>query len=297
MNRNKIFSLVCGLLVLVICTAIPLPALDYDTPFTSTMVRHVGLLLIAAPLLAMAIPSENYMRKPLTALSRLTARRPVIAWLAGILPMWLWHLPLLYNLPAHAGGILSCSPFLTVPTHAAATATAVATHTAILGSNATTAAAATIHAATGIATTHAAAITTHAAAAAAAPLSATALSAPIATISIPAPIIALIPWIHTPSLLLAGLLFCWPLITPYSSSRLSALQSILYLASACIACSLAGLLITFAPQGMYRGITIHDQQSGGLIMWVPCCFVYLAATMTLLIRWLSQKEPVNLIHS
>jgi len=123
------------------------------------------------------------------------------------------------------------------------------------------------------------------------------LRASFATISLPAAITRIIPWIHTPSLLLAGFIFCWPLVTPYPSLRLPALHSILYLASACVACSLAGLLITYAPQGMYRGVTIHDQQSGGLIMWVPCCFLYLSATMTLLIRWLSLKEPVNLIHS
>jgi len=263
MNRNKILSLVCGLLILVICTAVPLPSLDPDTPFTAAMLRHVGLLLIAAPLLAMAIPADNGMRKPLTNLSRLTARHPSVAWLAGILTMWLWHLPVFYNLPASAGGILSCSPFL--PAHGSA---------AILAAQAATAA-----------------VTTHAATAAAT------LPASFATISLPTSITAIIPWIHTPSLLLAGFIFCWPLVTPYPSLRLPALHSILYLASACVACSLAGLLITYAPQGMYRGVTIHDQQSGGLIMWVPCCFLYLSASMTLLIRWLSLKEPVNLIHS
>lgn len=262
MNPNKILtrrytptlrhvSLVCGLLVLVGCIAVPLPSLDLDTPFTAAMVRHVGLLLIAAPLLAMAIPSDNGMRKPLTSLSRLTAHHPAIAWVAGILTMWLWHLPIFYNLPASAGGILSCSPFL--PAHGSP------------------------------------ALAAHAAAAA--------LPASFATISLPATITRIIPLIHTPSLLLAGFIFCWPLVTPYPSLRLPAMHSILYLASACVACSLAGLLITYAPQGMYRGVTIHDQQSGGLIMCVPCCFLYLTATMTLLIRWLSLKEPVKLIHS
>jgi len=260
-------SLVCGLLVLVTCIAVPLPSLDLNTPFTAAMLRHVGLLLIAAPLLAMAIPSDNGMRKPLTSLSRLTAHHPAIAWLAGILTMWLWHLPIFYNLPANAGGLLSCSPFL--PAHGSPPALAV--HAAAAFQSA------------------AAAITSHAAAAA--------LPASFATISLPAAITRIIPWIHTPSLLLAGFIFCWPLVTPYSSLRLPALHSILYLASACVACSLAGLLITYAPQGMYRGVTVHDQQSGGLIMWVPCCFLYLSATMTLLIRWLSLKEPVNLIHS
>jgi cytochrome c oxidase assembly factor CtaG len=250
----------CGLLILVACIAVPFPALDYDTPFTGHMVRHVGLLLLAAPLLAMAIPSDNPMRKTLTNLSRLTARRPMIAWVAGVSMMWFWHLPVLYNAPANAAGILSCSPFLLHPIHAAAAIPIHATSAALP-----------------------------------APTAAAPLSASI-TLSLPTTLTSLIPVIRDASLLVAGFLFYWPLVTPYPSFRLPALQAILYLAFACITCSLAGLLITYAPHGMYRGVSVHDQQSGGLIMWVPCCFLYLSASMWLLIRWLSQKEPLSIIH-
>jgi putative membrane protein len=121
--------------------------------------------------------------------------------------------------------------------------------------------------------------------------------------------------VHLFSLLLAGILFCWPLIHPYAAYRLSPLKSILYLSSACVFCSLLGLLITFAPLGIYLpylhvhdsygylslirnryGISVAvDQQMAGLIMWVPCCFIYLSASMIILVKWLSEPHGVTAI--
>ncbi|HVS96530.1 MAG TPA: cytochrome c oxidase assembly protein [Puia sp.] len=100
----------------------------------------------------------------------------------------------------------------------------------------------------------------------------------------------IIPLLHDASLLAAGVLFWWPVINPCRSFRLPPLRAVVYLASACICCSLLGLLITFARPGVYRGIGLTDQQTGGMIMWVPCCIVYLTASMGLLIGWLSKKE-------
>jgi cytochrome c oxidase assembly factor CtaG len=85
-------------------------------------------------------------------------------------------------------------------------------------------------------------------------------------------------------------------ITPYAEYRLSPPKAVLYLSGACVFCSLLGLLITFAPAGTYRQVTAADQQTGGLIMWVPCCFVYLSASMYLLIRWFSLKEELPMIQ-
>jgi cytochrome c oxidase assembly factor CtaG len=122
-------------------------------------------------------------------------------------------------------------------------------------------------------------------------------------------------YMHVLSLWLAGILFCWPLIGPYKQHRILPLTGVLYLATACIACSLLGLLITFAPPGLYHiqmvmqhtmhskydvwdniiqnrwGITPEmDQQIAGLIMWVPCCFIYLSGAMFLLKKWLYDKD-------
>jgi cytochrome c oxidase assembly factor CtaG len=126
------------------------------------------------------------------------------------------------------------------------------------------------------------------------------------------PFINVLPDVHSISLLIAGMLFSWPVIGPYAHYRINPLSGILYLVSACVFCSLLGLLITFAPEGLYThhlglnngdytsmliknnlGISsAMDQQIAGLIMWVPCCFVYLAGCMFLLKRWYNQKEEI-----
>lgn len=112
------------------------------------------------------------------------------------------------------------------------------------------------------------------------------------------------------SLLLAGIVFCWPVINPYHAYRIPPLSAVLYLSTACLFCTILGLMITFAPLGIYShylnmtdsygylnlirnqwkisaGI---DQQAAGLIMWVPCCFIYLTASMAILITWFDRKE-------
>jgi cytochrome c oxidase assembly factor CtaG len=33
-----------------------------------------------------------------------------------------------------------------------------------------------------------------------------------------------------------------------------------------------------------------DQQAAGLIMWVPCCLIYVTGAMYLLVDWFKQKE-------
>ncbi len=115
-------------------------------------------------------------------------------------------------------------------------------------------------------------------------------------------------YLHMLSLLVAGMLFWWPIINPYAKYRLNELPAVLYLTTACIGCSLLGLLITFAPAGLFtshlimeddisRSISMQwgiskemDQQIAGLIMWVPCCFIYVTASMVLLHKWFITKE-------
>jgi len=111
------------------------------------------------------------------------------------------------------------------------------------------------------------------------------------------------------SLIFAGVLFSAPVIHPDKKYRIDALSGVVYLFTACIGCSLLGLLITFAPAGTYRhflsmhdefgwnkiilqmGITqSSDQQAAGLIMWVPCCLIYLTGALYLLVHWFKQKE-------
>ncbi len=115
----------------------------------------------------------------------------------------------------------------------------------------------------------------------------------------------LIHAVQTFTLLFLGMLFWRPIVGPRVEERLSPLIGILYLFSACIGCSLLGIWITFAPVSvcpvfmsptaspgilaMIRddwGLTpAMDQQIGGLLMWVPPCFVYLGAILVLLSRF------------
>lgn len=112
------------------------------------------------------------------------------------------------------------------------------------------------------------------------------------------------------SLIIAGILFSAPVIHPNKEYRIDPLSGVVYLFTACIGCSLLGLLITFAPLGTYQHfLSMHDsyrlnqtilqdwkitqsidQQAAGLIMWVPCCLIYVTGAMYLLVHWFKQKE-------
>jgi putative membrane protein len=115
--------------------------------------------------------------------------------------------------------------------------------------------------------------------------------------------------IHMLSLLILGLIFNWPVFTPVNWRKLSYLQSALYLFTACVGCTVLGILIVFAPAGMYTrfftgnntailelvqkkwGISPDiDQQAGGLIMWVPACMIYLTDIMISLAHWYRTGE-------
>jgi len=113
------------------------------------------------------------------------------------------------------------------------------------------------------------------------------------------------------SLLLLGAIFWRQILAPREEERMSPAGAVLYLFSACVACSILGILITFSPVSVCPiyaqppadplgilylvqsnwGITPDkDQQIGGLLMWVPMCFVYLSAIIAQLARWFS--DPV-----
>jgi putative membrane protein len=115
------------------------------------------------------------------------------------------------------------------------------------------------------------------------------------------------------SLLVAGTIYWWPLLSPLPRLRLAPVpQSIAYLFTSCAACTTMGILITFAPHSLYPayaqpndvyglvpvirdgwGISAAmDQQIGGLLMWVPGCLVYVTAIMAMFSRWYGAGEQV-----
>jgi cytochrome c oxidase assembly factor CtaG len=113
--------------------------------------------------------------------------------------------------------------------------------------------------------------------------------------------------VQTLSLLALGVAFWWQLLAPRESERIAPLHAVVYLFAACTACTVLGIILTFAPVTVCRaylnpvdhlgllpmiygawGMTPpRDQQVGGLIMWVPMCLVYLCAIFGQLARWYS----------
>jgi cytochrome c oxidase assembly factor CtaG len=112
------------------------------------------------------------------------------------------------------------------------------------------------------------------------------------------------------SLLAMGTAFWWPILAPREEARLEPLPGALYLFTACVACSLLGILVTFSPiqvcsvyahpvdrlgvMTLLRegwGLTAEkDQQVGGLLMWVPACLVYAIGILGVLGRLFREDE-------
>lgn len=111
------------------------------------------------------------------------------------------------------------------------------------------------------------------------------------------------------SLLALGSLFWRQILAPREEERLSPPGAVIYLFSACVTCSVLGIIITFSPVtvcsiytmqpsdplGILRTIRSEwgfsperDQQIGGLLMWVPMCLIYLSAIFAQIGRWFAE---------
>jgi putative membrane protein len=121
---------------------------------------------------------------------------------------------------------------------------------------------------------------------------------------------ALVHRLQELSLLAMGTAFWWPILAPREEARLEPLPAALYLFTACVACTLLGILITFSPVevcSVYAhpvdrlgvmtllrdgwGMTAQkDQQVGGLLMWVPACLVYGIGILGVLGRLFREDE-------
>jgi putative membrane protein len=117
--------------------------------------------------------------------------------------------------------------------------------------------------------------------------------------------------VETITLIIMGGLFWWQVIAPREADRLSPLLGMGYLFTACVACSILGIIITFAPvsvcpvfqhpvdqfgmlstiRGDWGLTSDRDQQIGGLLMWVPMCLIYVTAILAQLARWHSGPAP------
>jgi putative membrane protein len=215
----NVWYFLAAYLVLFVCLASPLQLLSEQYLFSAHMAVHVVLLLVAAPLLVLALPQEQPVA--LQQVNDQINNRPWLAWLTGVGVMWLWHIPMIFN--------------------------AAMDHKSLLHNY--------LHD------------------------------------------------IEQLSFIGGGMVFVYPVFA--GNGKMHPLTTVVYLLSACIFCSLLGLLITFAPLGLYyhylsstdslhlNNIILYewnisqqdDQQAAGLIMWVPCCMVYILFSLYALRRW------------
>ena len=225
-----------GVALFFLTLASPVNFLAAGYLFSAHMLQHLLLLLVVPPLLLLGLP--EWKIKPAgtaacvsqdrgTPLRRLLSRfriHPMVAWLAGLSAMWIWHERSLCDM-------------------------ATTTQTGRV--------------------------------------------------------------IQIISLVVLGISFWWPVLGPQTDRRLAPLLGIVYLFSACVGCTILGILITFAPAGAVCPAFLHpldrlgvlplvqeqwgitpakDQQIGGLMMWVPACGIYLSGVITLLARWYRSGE-------
>ena len=210
-----------GDLVMLLALISPLDVLSDEYLFSAHMLQHMLLVLATPPLLVFGLPyafAMSIVRAPTLGAVERVLRNPVFAWTLGMGPLWIWHLPRLYD--------------------------------------------------------------------------ATLASEPLHIFE------------HL-TFLVTATIFWWPILAPLTASRMSHGAAFAYLGAAMLATTILGILITFAPVGVYTaylhpGDSLHilgamrdswglttqsDQELGGLLMWVPGGLVYLGAIMGVLTRW------------
>ncbi|WP_238812799.1 cytochrome c oxidase assembly protein [Paraburkholderia sp. SG-MS1] len=114
------------------------------------------------------------------------------------------------------------------------------------------------------------------------------------------------PWVHTlqhTTFLLTALIFWWTVFGD-GASRQTGGHALLSVFTTMVHTSALGALISLAPGVWYPSYieptsalgvdVLHDQQAGGLIMWVPAAIVYLAGGLAIVARWLRSPTRVDL---
>jgi len=216
-----------GVLTLLLALISPLDTLGAGYLFSAHMLQHLLLVLVVPPLLLLGIPAPSYARLLAWGPARRAEQalgRPLVAWPLGIVTLWVWHYPAVYDAVLSDVGlhILQHLSFLVTST-----------------------------------------------------------------------------------------IFWWPVLAPVDTGRrLGPFGTIVYLMAAVIASSVLGIVITFAPPGLYPaylrlgdrsgvltllrggwGLTpAVDQQIGGVLMWVVGAPIYLLGVLVVLARWFGAPD-------
>lgn len=111
-------------------------------------------------------------------------------------------------------------------------------------------------------------------------------------------------WVHLImhfTMFTTAMLFWWPIVGPPPiRTQLSHPQRIVYLLLAVTPTALLAAIITLTKTvlydfyidqpGHFGWSTTEDQRVGGLLMWIPGNFVYLATMTVLFFRWFAEEE-------
>lgn len=98
-TRHKIFFS-SGVLVLFLALESPLEELGDTYLFSAHMLQHLLLILIVPPLLLWGLPrgvAQRILAWRWANRVEQILRRTLVAWPVGMVTMWVWHLPVLYN--------------------------------------------------------------------------------------------------------------------------------------------------------------------------------------------------------
>jgi putative membrane protein len=111
-------------------------------------------------------------------------------------------------------------------------------------------------------------------------------------------------WLHAlqhTSFLATALLFWWAVLGDDARAGRRSGFALLFLFTTMLHTSVLGALLSLAPTPWYPAYAAHaaalgvdpveDQQLGGLVMWVPCAFAYIAAGLIVLNRLLVRAAP------
>jgi cytochrome c oxidase assembly factor CtaG len=110
-------------------------------------------------------------------------------------------------------------------------------------------------------------------------------------------------WVHAlehTCFLVTGTLFWWVVLPRGGALRRSHGAAMLYVFAFALQATLLGAFLTLSSRVLYHahlhttaawGLTpLQDQQLAGVVMWVPCGVVYLAAMIGLFLLWMREAE-------
>lgn len=92
---------VLGVALLFFALASPLEVMGDTYLFSAHMLQHLFLLLVVPPLLLLGLPAEpveQLLQRPAVDRLEHILGYPPVAWTIGVLTIWVWHWPALYNL-------------------------------------------------------------------------------------------------------------------------------------------------------------------------------------------------------